>query len=717
MKPGRASQTAVLVCMGRAVAHGSGGFSDPTALVLLPDEARARVERFRAGDKPRGLRGRMMHGYLARQSLNMLARTVAIDEAIVAAAAPQLVILGAGLDGRAWRLPALAEATVFEVDHPDTQRDKRARIAALAPAARDIRFVAVDFTRDDLGRALEQAGHDPARPTTWLWEGVVMYLGARHRRRDGAGGGTGHPDLVPPAAGGSVRSRPMSDIDRRVLLQGAAAAGLVALAPGAVRAAGNAPRVAPAAVQRAIQDQLPATVERIQRWIRQPSVSSTGFGIEDCCKLTMELLREAGFQTVKRMPTARHPGIFATFDAGARRTLGLYFMYDVQPVEEKEWSSPPWKAAVVTLPEVGKVIMGRGAVNQKGPQGAFLSALHAIRAAHEKLPVNLVLVAEGEEEQGSPHFHQVVRRPEVVRALRRSVGVVMPGAEQNLNGSVEVGLGAKGILYVEIEASAARWGRGPKSRDIHSSLAAVVDSPVWRLVEALQTLRSKDGNEPAIDGLAEKVRPPTDSEKKLYDALARSEDEAEMKKSMSVDRWVNDLGERAMLERLGARPSINIDGIHAGYTGEGSKTILPSRAVAKVDIRLVPDLTADDVMNKLRKHLDRRGYSDLEIRRLGGYDPNQTRLDARLVQAQLQLYRARKLDVTIRPRRAGSWPGYLFTTAPVRIAAGHYGMGYGDRAHSKDEFYVVEPPAGARFSGLAGAVSSFADYLYALASA
>jgi methyltransferase (TIGR00027 family) len=176
MKPGRASQTAVLVCMGRAAAHGRVDFSDPTALALLPAAARARVERFRAGEPPRGLRGRMAHAYLARQSLIMVARTVAIDEAIAEAGSPQLVTLGAGLDGRAWRLAALAGATVFEVDHPDSQRDKRERVLGLAPVAGDIRFVPVDFTRDDLGRALDGAGHDPARATTWLWEGVVMYL-------------------------------------------------------------------------------------------------------------------------------------------------------------------------------------------------------------------------------------------------------------------------------------------------------------------------------------------------------------------------------------------------------------------------------------------------------------------------------------------------------------------------------------------------------------
>ncbi len=198
MKPGRASQTAVLVCMGRAVAHGSGGFSDPTALAMLPPAARARVERFRAGAKPVGLRESVRHGYLARQSRIMQVRTVAIDDAIRAAAAPQVVILGAGLDGRAWRLPALRDATVFEVDHPDSQRDKRLAVSGLVPLARELRFVPVDFTRDDLGGALAAAGHDPARPTTWIWEGVVMYL-----RR---------PDIAATLAVVAARSAPGSQV-------------------------------------------------------------------------------------------------------------------------------------------------------------------------------------------------------------------------------------------------------------------------------------------------------------------------------------------------------------------------------------------------------------------------------------------------------------------------------------------------------------------------
>jgi methyltransferase (TIGR00027 family) len=179
MEPGRASQTAVLVGMGRAAAHGRtdvARFSDPTAMPLLPDAARARVERFRSGPKPRGLREGFEHGALEQRANMMVARTVAIDDAIREASAPQLVILGAGLDGRAWRMPELRDAIVFEVDHPDSQREKKQGVAQLSQLAREVRFTAVDFERDDLDAALAAVGHDPKRPTTWVWEGVVMYL-------------------------------------------------------------------------------------------------------------------------------------------------------------------------------------------------------------------------------------------------------------------------------------------------------------------------------------------------------------------------------------------------------------------------------------------------------------------------------------------------------------------------------------------------------------
>jgi len=179
MKPGQASQTAVLVCTARAVAHGTTSiarYSDPTALVLLPPEARETVERYQGGTAPEGARARFAHETLRRRAMMMVARTVYIDDAIREARTEQVVILGAGLDGRAWRMEELRNAVVFEVDHPDSQRDKRAGVAQLTQHAREVRFVPVDFERDNLEVALTASGHDARRPTTWIWEGVVMYL-------------------------------------------------------------------------------------------------------------------------------------------------------------------------------------------------------------------------------------------------------------------------------------------------------------------------------------------------------------------------------------------------------------------------------------------------------------------------------------------------------------------------------------------------------------
>lgn len=182
MRAARASRTAVMVCMGRAAAHGltrDEQFSDPTALRLLGEPERQLVQRFRDGAAPQGVVERFRYAHLARESPLVVARTIAIDQAVASTQAPQLVLLGAGLDGRAWRMASLEGCVVFEVDHPASQHDKRSRSEGLELRAREVRFVPVDFQHDDLAAQLEAAGHDPQRPTTWVWEGVVMYL---HRR-------------------------------------------------------------------------------------------------------------------------------------------------------------------------------------------------------------------------------------------------------------------------------------------------------------------------------------------------------------------------------------------------------------------------------------------------------------------------------------------------------------------------------------------------------
>ncbi|TMB25228.1 MAG: M20/M25/M40 family metallo-hydrolase [Deltaproteobacteria bacterium] len=458
----------------------------------------------------------------------------------------------------------------------------------------------------------------------------------------------------------------MPDFSRRSVLEGALAGAASLALPSLARA-----ELAPVYEQIARNHE--QSVRRIQQWIHQPSIAAENVGGEEGVQLMIELLRDAGFQRADRVDTDGKPGVFALLDAGAPKTFGLYFMYDVKQVDPSEWSSPPWEGRLVDKPGLGKAIVGRGAVNQKGPEGAFLAALHAIRGGGHKVPVNLVLVAEGEEEIGSPHFPQVVRRPEVMQALAKCVGITMPSASQEPAGEVTIHLGAKGVIECELVASGEKWGRGP-AKDVHSSLRASVDSPAFHLVKALDTLVSPDGVDPAIDGWFERVRPLSPAEQK-----------------------------------------VNIEGLVGGYTGPGGKTVLPHRAVAKLDLRLVPEMTVDDCLKKLRAHLDKRGFADVEINVGGAYPPNTTAADAPVIRAEVATYRKYGIDPLLWPRLGGSWPGYLFTEPPLRLGAGHFGMGHGAGAHAPDEYYLVESN-NPKIQGLDGAVRSFVDYLYEIAS-
>lgn len=497
--------------------------------------------------------------------------------------------------------------------------------------------------------------------------------------------------------------------DRRTVLTGAAA--LTLFTPGLTFAASGGL----AAVRKAAEAGFDASVKRIQDWIALPSIAAENRDMDKGADYMMALARDAGFQQVEKVPTDGHPGVFATLDVGAKRWMGIYFMYDVKQFDPAEWSSPPLEARIVDKPGFGKVIVGRGAVNQKGPEAAFLAALHALRAAGRKSPVNLVLVCEGEEEIGSPHFHQIVTRPHILAALKRCEGVVIPAGWQSpSNGGVSVNLGAKGIVELELVASGAKWGRGPRT-DIHSSEKARVDSPAWRLVQALTTLVTPDGNSPAIDGYFEKVRPLTVRERELIGLAAQRMSEADAKRSLGVDRWIDDLPWEKALERLASQPTINIEGLVSGYTGPGGKTVLPGRAVAKIDLRLVPNMTMADCVAKLRAHLDKRGFQDIEVNVSGGYDPTETDENSRLIRAELNSYKRLGVETSVYPRLAGSWPGAVFTSAPVGLPAGQFGLGHGSGAHAPNEYFVIES-SNPRVEGLVGATMGYVDFLYEIAS-
>lgn len=448
----------------------------------------------------------------------------------------------------------------------------------------------------------------------------------------------------------------------------------------------------------------------LQRWMRQPSISAQNDGIAEMAEMLRSDLESIGFQEAALVPTDGHPGVWGYYDAGAERTLLVYMMYDVQPVNPEDWDSPPFEAAVIDH-ELGRAIMARGATNQKGPERAFLNAVESIIAVEGKLPVNLMVAAEGEEELGSPHYPQIVDAYE--DRMRQADGVLFPMSVQAPDGRTTMLLGVKGILYFELESRGGDWG-GPRRSEIHGSLKAIVDSPTLRLVQAIASMTTPDGNTILIPGYYDGIRPPTEEEQQLINDAAANRDEEQLRKALGVSRFIDGLeGRDAIVETL-YMPTLNVDGIWSGYTGEGVKTILPHVATAKMDSRLPLGQHPDQALAKIRAHLDANGFEDIEIRKLSGYPAAQTSVDADLTRAVIGVYNKYAKGLSIQPRIAGSAPFYQFTDR-LGLPLVPAGLGHGRGAHAPNEIYLVEPGPGVPVAGLAEIEKAYVDLLYALA--
>ncbi len=453
-------------------------------------------------------------------------------------------------------------------------------------------------------------------------------------------------------------------------------------------------------------------IRKVQEDLRQPSVSSWNKGIQEMAERMIGHFKAIGCKEASLVKTDGSPGVWAWYDGGAPRTISVYMMYDTQPFDETRWSSPPLEARLARMDPFEQVVIARGAINDKGPNRMFLNALESILEAHGKLPVNIMFTCDGEEEQGSPHFHQVLEPyADRVRTANAHLSV---GPAQDRDGNVTMELGGKGILYLEVEAHGARWGRGPQKMPIHSSRKAILDSPVWRLVEALRTLYEPEQNRILVPGYYDAIRPPDDEEKELMRVLTtrfkgqllRSE-----KENMKV--FQNGWSEEEAAWHLTFDTSLNIDGIWAGYTGPGSATILPEKATVKIDSRLVPNQEIAAQKQLILDHLKKSGFGDLEVRQMGGGDEwSQTSVKEPVVQAVLSVYRKYGIEPQVWPRGAGSSPEYQYTRN-LGLPAASGGLGHGDRAHSDDEYLVIE--GNDKVAGLVRAEQSVVDVLYAYA--
>jgi acetylornithine deacetylase/succinyl-diaminopimelate desuccinylase-like protein len=430
-----------------------------------------------------------------------------------------------------------------------------------------------------------------------------------------------------------------------------------------------------ASILKKIEDRQMDYVKELQTLVRQPSVSATGLGINECASLVKEILEKRGISsTILRIKDA-NPLVYGEVRVrGAKKTLLFYNHYDVQPPEPLElWGHGAFSGDV----DNGRVY-GRGAADDKGEIVSRLAVFDSFADHLEDLGLNFKFVIEGEEEIGSQNLLEYARQNK--ERFSADSGIWEFGGVDT-KGRPVVRLGMKGLLYVELMAKGAK-------RDLHSSLAAIVESPVWRLVRALHTLKDSEDNI-TIEGWYDKVRPLFEYERILLEKYPFDEEGA--KSSYGVSSFINNLTGFELKKKLIAMPTCNICGIWAGYTGKGSKTVLPSEARAKIDFRLVPDQDPDELKVLLRKHLDSKGFRDIEVYYTEGekaarVNPNEP-ISQAAIKAAFQVYSTEGLVEISSP---ATGPLYVFTDE-LKVPCVAIGTGHPDDAqHSPNESKSID---------------------------
>lgn len=432
-----------------------------------------------------------------------------------------------------------------------------------------------------------------------------------------------------------------------------------------------------------------------QRYLRQPSISAKNLGIQECAEMTAEMLQGLGAEARLVPLEGGNPVVYGRLTSKSTdRTLLVYGMYDVQPVEPLEaWESPPFEANVVD-----DRIVARGALNTKGPLMAFIHAVHSIQAVTGDVPVSMVFLIEGEEELGSPHLPQFIEKH--VDELETADAMYFHLPFEIVKGRPQVWLGCKGIACFELEAKTLLT-------DAHSMAAPVVNSPVWRLIWALNSMRGAD-ERIVIDGFYENVRPPTDEDERLLTDLLDVWGPSAFKAMYGITQFREGLSGVDFVREEIFAPTLNIDGFLAGYTEADIKTIVPASAMCKMDIRLVPDMTVQEVLDKVRAHLKRHGFEDVELRILAGYPPARTSVKEPVVRAAIQAIRGLGAEPKVVPMMPGSAPQSMFSAPPLSLPFVISGLGHGFLMHAPNEYFEVE--------GLRSCEKSAVAFLYEFAA-
>lgn len=427
-------------------------------------------------------------------------------------------------------------------------------------------------------------------------------------------------------------------------------------------------------VYKYIEENKELYIQWLQALCQQPSVAAQNRGMVETAEMVRNYLQEYTGAHAEQLETSGFPVVYGEINSGKERTLSFYNHYDVQPEDPVElWHSDPFGAEI----RDGKMF-ARGVADNKGNLVARIAAVHAYQQVYGELPINIKFIVEGEEEIGSVHLGEFKEKyPEKLQAD----GCIWEFGYKNPDGRLQVSLGVKGMRYVELRVKGANI-------DLHSANASVIENPAWRLVWALQSIKNQD-EEVLIEGFYDKVLKPDESEMKMLEEMVY-EEEATLKR-LGLDSFVLNLSGIPLKERLIFQPTCTICGFESGYTGEGAKTVLPSEAKAKIDFRLVPNQDPEEILQLLRKHLDKHGFQDIEIIPYSGEHPAKTDLQDPLVQTVIQnVEKVYGRPPTINRMSPGTGPMYILCQE-LGIPAVSLGVGNdSSQNHAPNENIKIE---------------------------
>jgi acetylornithine deacetylase/succinyl-diaminopimelate desuccinylase-like protein len=509
-----------------------------------------------------------------------------------------------------------------------------------------------------------------------------------------------------------------------------------------------------------IDDHIDDHVENLQKWMRQPSISNSGEGIPETAEMVKGFFDKLGCQTTRvydvgitEYGTPGNPVVYGKCDEGAPKTVAIYWQYDTMPVTQPElWVAPPFEARIIdgstaAVSQASRVVLGRGAVNSKGGEMAELNALMSIKAVMGKLPVNIIFVAEGDEE----------RMDIGLRKFMIDHSDLLKEADALFAGGP-----SEGCVYVELTTSGKSWGRGPTVSDIHGANKRSVDSPAWRHIKMLSSLVSDDGNTPKIKGFFDGREDWTPEQMAQMKEQAKHNNLDIMAKNLGVARFISDDPLTQIMQARGT--SFNLDGIWGGnmYAG-GAGAILPNKVTSKHNFRYVPKMSGLEIVKDLRAQLDANGYKDVEMKLIGdvpwsrGSDTHNDISEAHRKAVQIlgsaglarpardgaadsSLVAGNSKKQALFPisdapngrayennengePTGGYWPAYLFAdgeagqkvgSVSLPMGIGSYtGGGEGGRAHAANEYYTVESKS--KFGGMANAEKNIAATMFSYA--